>query len=73
MPRGSFAGDKRRREKEKKRKREEKLKRKQNKGTQPQSEDDTSYLEYLHPGGVPDELLPDSEDSGEEEDDDEND
>ena len=74
MARNAYSGDKRRREVAKKKKREGKLARKQNKDEVPGAEEDTSYLEYLHPGGVPEELLPQSEEEdsvdseGEEED-----
>ena len=83
MARNQYSGDKRRREIAKKKKREEKLARKQHKGEGAEGEtgaeeQDLSYLEYLYPGGVPEELLPkkdedDSESSdqkvsGEEED-----
>ncbi len=70
MARSPYGGDKRRREIAKKKKREAKLARKHNKaegesaGTD--TEQDTSYLEYLYPGGVPEELLPDSDDEQEE-------
>ena len=64
MARNVYRGSKRRRELDKKKKRAEKLARKQNKSDSSTPENDTSYLEYLHPGGVPEELLPDSE-SGE--------
>jgi hypothetical protein len=74
MARNVYRGSKRRRELDKKKKRAEKLARKQNKPDSPAPENDTSYLEYLHPGGVPEELLPDSPDdetdeSGEDSDD----
>ena len=64
MARNAYSGDKRRREIAKKKKREGKLDRKQVKDEVP-AEEDKSYLEYLHPGGVPEELLPksDSEDT----------
>ena len=70
MARSPYGGDKRRREIARKKKREAKLARKHSKaeggseGTD--NEQDTSYLEYLYPGGVPEELLPDSEDESEE-------
>lgn len=51
MPKRSFKTDKRRREIAKRKKREEKLQRKR---TKPEGdEQDTSYLEYLYPGGIP--------------------
>lgn len=66
MARQSFKGDKRRRQLEKQRKQEEKRAKKQNKepGT---AEDDTSYLEYLSPGGPMDEhfLVSEEEDAEE--------
>jgi len=69
MARNVYSGSKRRRELDKKKKRAEKLARKQNKSDSPSPENDMSYLEYLHPGGVPEELLPDEpeDESGEEE------
>ena len=74
MARNVYSGSKRRRELDKKKKRAEKLARKQSKGDPSTPENDTSYLEYLHPGGVPEELLPDSpddeSDDSEEDDDD---
>jgi hypothetical protein len=80
MARSSYGGNKRRKEIARKKKREAKLARKHNKdGTRPADEnesgEDLSYLEYLHPGGVPEELLPDSEEDeeGEETDDAEDD
>jgi hypothetical protein len=54
MPRG-YKGDKRRREIAKKKKRQEKLDRKRSGSDNPEGED-KSYLEYLHPGGLPEEL-----------------
>ncbi len=74
MARNVYRGDKRRRELAKKKKREEKLARKQDKppGEGEAETQDLSYLEYLHPGGVPEELLPDQEDE-EDEDEDEDD
>lgn len=72
MPRSSYGGDKRRRQIAKKKKRDAKLARKHSKdtGSSGTNEEDTSYLEYLYPGGVPDELLPEDE-SDEEQDEDE--
>lgn len=62
MARSPYGGQKRGREIAKKKKREEKLARKQNRAANGGSQtSDTAYLEYLHPGGVPEELLPDSE------------
>ena len=57
MPKRSYKGDKRRREIAKKKKRDEKLTRKHSvsTGADPNVED-KSYLEYLHPGGLPEEL-----------------
>jgi len=70
MARNVYSGSKRRRELDKKKKRAEKLARKQNKSDSSGPETDMSYLEYLHPGGVPEELLPDApEDESESEDD----
>lgn len=74
MARSSYGGNKRRKEIARKKKREAKLSRKHNKdsgrpGEDNESGEDLSYLEYLHPGGVPEELLPDSEEEDEETDD----
>jgi hypothetical protein len=70
MARNRYSGEKRRREIEKKKKREEKLARKQHHEDKPEGEiaqeEDTSYLEYLYPGGVPEELLPKKDDEGDE-------
>jgi hypothetical protein len=71
MPKRSYKGDKRRREIAKKKKREEKLSRKQ--GAKPglggEGEgEDNSYLEYLYPGGLPEELQDDADESDESED-----
>ena len=60
MARSPYGGDKRRREIAKKKKREAKLSRKQNKDESPSGED-TSYLEYLNPGGLPEEPESDEE------------
>lgn len=61
MPKRSYKGDKRRREIAKKKKREEKLNRKHTtKGESEEGVEDTSYLEYLHPGGLPEELQEDA-------------
>lgn len=73
MARSSYSGNKRRREIAKKKKREEKLARKHGKddGSPSNEVEDTSYLEYLHPGGLPDtddESEDDSEDDSEDED-----
>ena len=51
MARNPYGGDKRRREIAKKKKREAKLARKHTKDDGDSGED-TSYLEYLNPGGV---------------------
>lgn len=71
MPRSSYGGNKRRKEIEKKKKREAKLARKHNRDSGPssgyQEAEDTSYLEYLHPGGVPEELVPDADEESDEE------
>ena len=57
MPKRSYKGDKRRRELAKKKKRDEKLNRKHTvKGDSDTNGEDNSYLEYLHPGGLPEEL-----------------
>lgn len=80
MARSSYGGNKRRKEIARKKKREAKLQRKHNKDSgrpddENESGEDLSYLEYLYPGGVPEELLPDSEEDeeGEETDDAEDD
>ena len=63
MPKRSYKGDKRRREIVKKKKREEKLNRKRTgKDDSDSNGEDTSYLEYLHPGGLPEELQEESPD-----------
>lgn len=63
MPKRSYKGDKRRREIAKKKKREEKLNRKHTgKDDSDSNGEDTSYLEYLHPGGLPEELQEDTTD-----------
>lgn len=63
MPKRSYKGDKRRREIAKKKKREEKLNRKHTvKDESDTNGEDTSYLEYLHPGGLPEELQEESPD-----------
>ncbi len=63
MPKRSYKGDRRRREIAKKKKREEKLNRKHTvKNGSESNGEDTSYLEYLHPGGLPEELREDSDD-----------
>ena len=56
MPKRSYKGDKRRREIAKKKKREEKLQRRIGKTSSGEAGEDKSYLEYLYPGGLPDEL-----------------
>jgi hypothetical protein len=62
MPKRSYKGDKRRREIAKKKKREDKLNRKHTSKDDGESGgEDTSYLEYLHPGGLPEELQDDSD------------
>lgn len=68
MPKRSYKGDKRRREIAKKKKREEKLNRKHaaKEGGEAEGED-TSYLEYLHPGGLPEELQENDESEEDEE------
>ena len=66
MPKRSYKGDKRRREIAKKKKRDEKLQRKIGKTSSGEAVEDNSYLEYLHPGGLPEELREDEEDSGDE-------
>jgi hypothetical protein len=68
MPKRSYKGDKRRRELAKKRKRDDKLIRKSAvKEDGESSGEDNSYLEYLHPGGLPEELQEDSESESDEE------
>jgi len=68
MPKRSYKGDKRRREIAKKKKREEKLNRKHTShGDSESGGEDTSYLEYLHPGGLPDELRDDSDETTDDE------
>lgn len=63
MPKRSYKGDKRRREIAKKKKREAKLSRKHTvKDESGTNGEDTSYLEYLHPGGLPEELQEESSD-----------
>jgi len=69
MARSPYGGDKRRREIARKKKREAKLARKHNKDEEGQGGEDTSYLEYLHPGGLPEELQPDSDEESEDGDD----
>ena len=68
MARNPYGGDKRRREIAKKKKREAKLARKHTKDDG-ESGEDTSYLEYLNPGGVPEES--DSSDTEADEDEEE--
>jgi len=68
MPKRSYKGDKRRRELAKKKKREDKLSRKiAGRDESETTSEDTSYLEYLHPGGLPEELQEDSETESDEE------
>jgi hypothetical protein len=68
MPKRSYKGDKRRRELAKKRKRDDKLTRKiAGKDESESTGEDKSYLEYLHPGGLPEELQEDSDSESEEE------
>ena len=67
MPKRSYKGDKRRREIAKKKKRDEKLQRKIDHTSAGEAVEDNSYLEYLHPGGLPEELREDEEDAEEEE------
>ena len=68
MARSSYGGDKRRREVAKQKKREAKLARKQ---SSPRDEnqpvEDTSYLEYLNPAGLPEETDADDEESDDDE------
>ena len=69
MPKRSYKGDKRRREIAKKKKREEKLSRKHSgKSESDSGGEDTSYLEYLHPGGLPEELQESSSEQESEDD-----
>lgn len=64
MPKRSYKGDKRRREIAKKKKREDKLSRKHAlKDDMEPGGEDKSYLEYLHPGGLPEELQEDSDET----------
>ncbi len=64
MPKRSYKGDKRRRELEKRRKQEQKRKKRREGG----GTEDTSYQEYLSPGGPMDErYAPADEDSVAEE------
>jgi|GEM_PF-1537470 len=72
MGKRSFSPDKRRRELEKKRKQEAKRQRRQNKDSSGPQEDDTSYLEYLQPGGPMDEryIEKDAEENADDEDED---
>ena len=65
MARNAYRGDKRRRELDKKKKREEKLARKLTKGDSTGETADTSYLEYLNPGGIASGSPPDSGEEGE--------
>jgi hypothetical protein len=69
MARQSFKGDKRRRQLDKQRKQEEKRKKRLNKDPNA-GEADTSYLEYLSPGGPmdPSFVEPEEETDSEEED-----
>lgn len=67
MARQSFKGDKRRRQLEKQRKQEEKRKRRQSKDPNAPA-DDTSYLEYLTPGGPMDPQFAEPEEADEDED-----
>jgi hypothetical protein len=68
MARNSYGGDKRRREVAKKKKREAKLARKQSPARdENQPAEDTSYLEYLNPGGLPEEADSEDDDSSEDE------
>ncbi len=67
MARQSFKGDKRRRQLDKQRKQEEKRKRRQNKDPNAPA-DDTSYLEYLSPGGPVDQRFVEPEKGEENED-----
>ncbi len=55
MPSRSYKGAKRRRELDKKKKKEEKARKKAVRGDEPN--DAMAYLEYLYPGGIPDEVL----------------
>ena len=68
MARHNYSGEKRRRELNKKRKQERK---RREKAERPESEgDDTSYLEYLNPGGPQDgRFIEDEEDEGDEDED----
>ena len=67
MPKRSYKGDKRRREIAKQKKRQEKLNRQHgSKGDGEEGGEDNSYLEYLHPGGLPEALQPDEPEEGED-------
>jgi hypothetical protein len=68
--RSPYKGDKFRRQLEKKKKQDEKRKKKQNKDEEAPAEEDTSYMEYLMPGGPMDERFvdPEEEDNGEQDD-----
>ena len=72
MPRRSYKGEKRRKQLEKQRKQEAKRQRRQNKDSGEEQGEDTSYLEYLQPGGPMDEryLADEDEEGGEQEPDD---
>jgi hypothetical protein len=61
MGKRSYKGDKRRREVQKQRKQAEKRRRKETGETKSEVDDDKAYLEYLYPGGVPEELKSDGE------------
>lgn len=72
MARQSFKGDKRRRQLDKQRKQEEKRKKRLNKDPN-SGEPDTTYLEYLTPGGPMDPQFTEPEDDSESDEDSETD
>ena len=65
MGKRSYKGDKRRRELDRQKKQAEKRRRRQSGETKSEVADDKAYLEYLYPGGVPEELK-ETEDSEDE-------
>jgi len=68
MPRRSYKGEKRRKQLEKQRKQEAKRQKRQSKDSGEEQGEDTSYLEYLQPGGPMDErYVNDEEEEGDRE------
>jgi len=67
MARNNYSGEKRRRELNKKKKKERKLRERAERPTDG-TEEDTSYLEYLNPGGPQDRSLVEEEKDEESED-----